>query len=123
MPPPAYVGAMRTLRPKLAIALTALLTAMGPARAATFVVDTTDDGHDAVPGDGICATDDGHCTFRAALEEAESTAMADVIQVPAGSLSWTLGEADVSTDIVVEGAGADTTVLPPVASGRLVTVG
>ncbi len=51
--------------------------------AATLVVNTSGDSHDAVPGDGIC--DDGsspdsvRCTLRAAFEEAEALAGIDTI--------------------------------------------
>lgn len=50
------------------------------AHAATFSVNTTDDGNDANPGDGICeitiATDD--CGIRALIEETNALAGADV---------------------------------------------
>ena len=37
----------------------------------TLTVDSTADTTDAHPGDGICATEDGDCTLRAAITEAE----------------------------------------------------
>jgi hypothetical protein len=37
---------------------------------ADFVVDALLDGPDATPGDGVCATDSGACTLRAAVTEA-----------------------------------------------------
>jgi CSLREA domain-containing protein len=39
-----------------------------------FVVDSTDDTHDAVPGDGVCADSNGNCTLRAAIEEVNARA-------------------------------------------------
>jgi uncharacterized repeat protein (TIGR01451 family)/CSLREA domain-containing protein len=55
--------------------------ASATASAATFVVDSTVDGTDAVPGDGICATADSACTLRAAVMEANATAGADFIDL------------------------------------------
>src|SRR5437667_349114 len=55
---------MRTLL----VALTIVATVMLPkgARAATFIVNSTDDGVDtSAPGDGVCATPAHTCTLRA----------------------------------------------------------
>src|SRR5580692_7616384 len=38
----------------------------------TFTVNTTNDTHDATPGDGICADSSGQCSLRAAIEEANA---------------------------------------------------
>ncbi len=60
------------------------------ARAATFLVDSQADTADLTPGDGTCEiSTGGACTLRAAVEEANALAGADVIQVPAGT--YTLG--------------------------------
>jgi CSLREA domain-containing protein len=48
-----------------------VLCLAGPALA--FNVDSTADGSDANPGDGICATSALECTLRAAVEEANAT--------------------------------------------------
>src|SRR6185369_6141371 len=40
------------------------------AHAATFTVNSTGDGIDATPGNGICATSGNVCTLRAAIQEA-----------------------------------------------------
>jgi len=40
------------------------------AEAASFTVDSAGDQHDANKGDGVCSTSDGHCTLRAAIEQA-----------------------------------------------------
>jgi CSLREA domain-containing protein len=45
-----------------------------PANAAVFVVSSIGDDGDESPGEGICATAQGTCTLRAALEEANATA-------------------------------------------------
>jgi CSLREA domain-containing protein len=48
-----------------------LVMASAPAVAATFTVNTTADGHDKLPGNGVCETGTGNgiCTLRAAVEE------------------------------------------------------
>jgi CSLREA domain-containing protein len=45
-----------------------------------FVVTSTGDGGDADTGDGVCADLLGSCTLRAAIQQANATAGADVIQ-------------------------------------------
>src|SRR5262249_36207591 len=62
-----------------------LLAGPRPAQAATLMVDTTDDGVDAMPGDGRCATSAGSCTLRAAIQEANALPGADVVRLPAGT--------------------------------------
>jgi CSLREA domain-containing protein len=46
---------------------------------ATFVVNSTGDGSDINPGDGLCVTATGECTLRAAIEEANALAGTDAI--------------------------------------------
>jgi hypothetical protein len=50
------------------------------ANAATFTVNTTDDGNDANPGDGVCeiTVGDDDCGIRALIEETNALAGADV---------------------------------------------
>ncbi|UXI70236.1 CSLREA domain-containing protein [Tahibacter amnicola] len=55
-----------------------------PATAATWLVNTTQDAPDAQPGDGQCATAAGHCTLRAAIQEANATPGYDTLRVPGG---------------------------------------
>jgi CSLREA domain-containing protein len=60
----------------LVAALVALACASGfppVALAESFIVDSTADGVDAVPGDEFCSTAEGDCTLRAAIEEANSS--------------------------------------------------
>jgi CSLREA domain-containing protein len=61
----------------LAISLPMALALAAPGQAAgnsTFVVDSLADDPDNVPGDGLCETDLGECTLRAAITEAQSSA-------------------------------------------------
>src|SRR5260221_10544571 len=67
------------------IAWAALSLVAVPGHAATFVVNTTADTADAVPGDGICADSGGACSLRAAVQEANALAGADTIQLAAAT--------------------------------------
>ncbi len=58
-------------------------TAMQPCRR-IFTVNRRSDAPDARPGDGRCATRDGGCTVRAAVEEAGAGSGGVTISVPAG---------------------------------------
>jgi CSLREA domain-containing protein len=57
------------------------LLVVGRAHAATFTVDSTGDGADQTPGDGNCQTAPPvpRCTLRAAIQEANALAGADII--------------------------------------------
>ena len=80
--------------------------------ASTFVVDTTTDSHDAVPGDGICADAGGKCSLRAAAEETNDLVGADQIVVPAGNYIFTIAERILLVDdVTVTGAGAGVTTV------------
>ncbi|MFI5366072.1 MAG: choice-of-anchor Q domain-containing protein [Candidatus Binatia bacterium] len=77
--------------------------------AASFTVNSTADAPDAIPGDGVCATSSGACTLRAAIEEANSSAGADAVAIPAGHYVLRAGELDITDDLTVTGAGAPVT--------------
>jgi CSLREA domain-containing protein len=104
----------------LAALATALagLTAAPPAHAAaSFVVDSTADASDAVPGDGTCATAADACTLRAAFEEADALDDAAItIQVPAGTYLLTAGEISLSD----AAKSADTSYTVEAIGGRAV---
>lgn len=52
----------------------------------TWTVDALGDGLDASPGDGACRTAAGHCSLRAAIQEANASSGPDVITLPAGRI-------------------------------------
>jgi len=94
--------------------------AAAPAQAATFVVDTTADTADALPGDGLCADSGGACSLRAAVQEANALAGADQITLGPGvyMLSGAAGEdlaasgdLDITGDLTLIGAAAASTVI------------
>lgn len=71
------------------------VTAAAPtAAAATFIVNSTVDAPDAIPGDGICDDGSGACTLRAAIMESNFIGGANVITVPSGTFTLTLGPFD-----------------------------
>ncbi len=82
------------------------------ARAATFVVNSTLDEADLAPGDGSCVSiTSAVCTLRAAIDESNALAGADVIQVPAGTYVLSpaaavgvQGQLNITTDISIEPA-------------------
>jgi CSLREA domain-containing protein len=99
--------------------LVALLVSVGhgPALAAGFTVNDTTDRVDANPGDGTCATAAPVvCTLRAAVQEANALAGADVITIPAGAFTLSLtgadddaavtGDLDVTAPLTITGNGA-----------------
>src|SRR2546425_6300878 len=108
-------------RGRFLFTLPALLLAVAPAAAATFTVNDTADAVDATPGDGSCATAGGRCTLRAAIQEANAHTGEDTIMVPAGTFLLTIpgrgedaaatGDLDITDDVTITGAGADTTIL------------
>jgi CSLREA domain-containing protein len=78
----------------------------------TFNVTTTSDEHDTNPGDGMCVgTDDGMCSLRAAVEEADAQSGSLLIRVPTGLYGLTLGQLTVSGDITINGANRKSTVV------------
>jgi CSLREA domain-containing protein len=101
--------------------LVAILAAPSVGRASTFTVNSTLDDVDATPGDGICATSCSICTLRAAIMEANALAGADTIIVPAGTYTLSLpganedlaetGDLDITSTIIIQGAGADVTTV------------
>lgn len=74
-----------------------------PADGATFNVTNPADAHDLLPGNGTCSSGNSGCTLRAAIEETNALASADVINVPAGVYLLSLGPLEVSDDLRILG--------------------
>ncbi len=106
-------GALLTLDPK-------------PAHAATFTVNSTDDGGDKDFTNGICDTGllifptlEAQCTLRAAIQQANATSGADTIDVSVGSVTLSvvgiseelaaMGDLDIRQDVIIEGNGVTVT--------------
>jgi len=95
-----------------AVTAVAIFATLGraPVAAATFTVNSNGDQGDATPGNGVCATSGGQCTLRAAIQEANALAGADIINVPA--LTITVGSTlTVSQSLTINGAGAGSTII------------
>ena len=85
-----------------------------------FIVDTPADGPDADPGDGICKTDFGKCTLRAAINEVNTNLTAkSAIYAPAGHYKITLpgvnggetvGDMDIFGTVEIRGDGPGRTI-------------
>ncbi|MDJ0653947.1 MAG: right-handed parallel beta-helix repeat-containing protein [Xanthomonadales bacterium] len=122
----------RTVR---TIALAALLSIAVPALAETFTVDSLGDFADDDTGDGLCSSFRGNsglpplpvfrCSLRAALEQANATPGADLIEFSVAgqiTLSASLGTLPlISQPVTIDGSTApgapgreDATSLPPV---------
>jgi CSLREA domain-containing protein len=120
-----FTPATATLPPafRLLLFTAALSSAASAAAAATFVVNSTLDAVDAVPGNGVCATAGGTCTLRAAVQEANALGGAHSITLPAGTYTLTLagreessaatGDLNIASgrDLTVNGAGMATTTI------------
>jgi hypothetical protein len=97
--------------------------------AQTFIVNSTFDGVDINPGDGICADASGNCTVRAAIMEANTLAGVQTITLPAGIYTLTIsgigenaaatGDLDITGDMTINGAGAASTIIDGGALDRV----
>jgi hypothetical protein len=83
-----------------------------------FTVNNTPDAPDAMPGDGKCETASGNniCTLRAAIQETNALAGADIINLQSG-VTYTLtrvgadntalnGDLDITDDLTINSAGS-----------------
>lgn len=94
-----------------------------------YKVDSFDDAADANPGDrkcersGAATTGNGLCTLRAAIMEANASAWADTVILPAGTYRLTLAGASggalrISTDVKIQGSGAAQTLIDQDRAGN-----
>jgi CSLREA domain-containing protein len=105
------------------------IAGIATAHADTYTVNSTADEVDATPGNGVCASAGGACTLRAAVQEANAHAGADVISLPAGVYLLSLlgpgedaaatGDLDVTQALEVNGASADTTIIDGLHADRI----
>lgn len=101
---------------QIAVAVLLAGLAIDRPQAATLSVNHPADTHDALPGDGICADNDGHCTLRAAIDEA-NLSPTDTIAIGSGigPIYLHLGSLKV-TQTRLSIMGADSTAI---VDGRL----
>ena len=107
--------------------VTALLLVPTAADAESFNVNTTADGNDFNSADPVCDADPVapglQCTLRAAIQQAETPPSQDMINLPAGT--YTLNspnELEVDSDLIIDGAGAASTVIRQQLNGRVIEV-
>jgi len=103
--------------------LSRLDAAAPSAPSATFTVNSTIDATDANPGNGVCETAPGNgiCTLRAAIQESNTLAGADTINIPTGTFLLTLdginednavtGDLDIKDDLTINGVSPQGTIL------------
>lgn len=101
----------------------ACILVFAAAQAATFNVNSPADVPDATPGDGQCETATGNkvCTLRAAIQEANATPGADVINLQANATylltrvgiedASVSGSLDISDSVDIVGAGPASTIV------------
>jgi cysteine-rich repeat protein len=89
------------------------------ARAATFVVDRTDDT--AAPAAQACTSAANDCSLRGAIIAANDANGADIINLPAGTYALTIGgtfeddaatgDLDINSSLTINGGGAKSTIV------------
>jgi uncharacterized repeat protein (TIGR01451 family)/CSLREA domain-containing protein len=112
------------------IALAALSLAAAPGHAATFLVNTTADTADAVPGNGICADSGGACSLRAAIQEANALAGDDTIQLSAATYVLSgagddlalSGDLDITGNLALTGAATASTIIDGGGGDRVLDI-
>jgi CSLREA domain-containing protein len=95
-------------------------TATPTATPMTFVVNTTEDTQDAVPGDRQCMDSLGRCSLRAAITEGNA-GFRTIVTLPMGIYTQLLtgpeedanasGDWDITSKITIDGAGSATTII------------
>ena len=100
-----------------------LVTVVAPADYVVNAIADSADGTsgDATPGDDVCATEEGACTLRAAVEEANEHGGARTISLA----DWQIilaAELPVSGNVTITGLGADQTVVAGNGESRLFNV-
>src|SRR5262249_24926318 len=114
----------RAIRVVAILAALAGWTAPGDALAANFTVTQTADAGDVTPGDGACDASPisgVQCTLRAAIQEANALGGGPhTIPLPANHYTLTRtgtddtalnGDLDITANVVIQGAGAATTIV------------
>ncbi len=94
----------RWLQRTIPAAIAGIVFIAAPLYAVDFTVNSNADTVDTAPGDGICS-DGANCTLRDAIMEANASAGADTITVPAGTYTLTITGVDERCDGAVPCTG------------------
>jgi len=91
---------MRSYRLTYLVLLLTFAMGTSPAPAATFVVNSSADRHDSLPGDGQAVDASGETTLRAAIEETNAVSGPDTVIVPesVSPIRLVLGELRIEDD-------------------------
>ena len=102
------------------------------ASAAVFNVNTLADEVDNDTADGVCMTATAACSLRAAIQQANASAGADVIELVSGVYNFALvgdreeltltGDLDIHSEITINGMGADQSVIDAMKLDRVFQV-
>lgn len=135
--------ALRGMRTKLLLLIQLLFWILmaTASQAATYTVNSTDDEADTNPGDLICQTASVKCSLRAAIQTANATpnsqdafgvTQPDVIAIPAGTYTLTIGGAsedledpaatgdlDITESVDITGDGSNNTIIDGNNSDRV----
>jgi hypothetical protein len=101
---------------------TLFLTSFATAQNVVFTVNSTGDGGDVLPGDGLCADATGNCTLRAAIQEGNSGSGTDKIEFSLTTrdpnydgTKWTIpltiSLPAIAVDLTITGPGQDKLVV------------
>ena len=102
------------------------------ASATTYHVNSLVDEADTNTADDVCSTASGACSLRAAIQQANASAGADVILLASGVYNFSLagdaedmgltGDLDVRSEIIITGNGADQSVIDAMRLDRVLEV-
>ena len=75
-----------------------------------YILDSSGDGSDANPGDGICDDGTGACTLRAAIEDANAVGTTVIIKIPSSGKNAVIVQPAtplpaITTTLTLDGAG------------------
>jgi len=100
--------------------------------AEAFTVNQLADAVDIKPGDGKCATADERCSLRAAIQEANALAGADLIILPSGTYPLSIdgvsendaqrGDLDINEDLTLRGEDSATTLIDGLGQDRILEI-
>ncbi|MES2933521.1 MAG: right-handed parallel beta-helix repeat-containing protein [Pseudomonadota bacterium] len=94
------------------------------AATSTFTVNSAVDSHDSDPADGQCLDASAYCSLRAAVEQSNALSAypPEIIILPAGTYTLTLGELVIKNSLDLQGAGAEQTFIDGNAQSRVIAI-
>ena len=84
---------------------------IGAVESGHYVVDSTLDSPDTNTSDGLCSSFSGGCTLRAAVLQASAWAGYETIAIGAATYTLSAGELDITDELDLRGAAANTTII------------